>query len=262
MGTKLERIAELSKENPNMVFTSIGHLINSKLLKECHAMMDGDKAVGIDGITKEEYGRELDKNLEDLMDRMKRKAYHPKPARLVEIPKDNGKTRPLSIYCYEDKLVQAALKRLLEAVFEPCFYEEMMGFRPNRGCHGALRLLNDQIGGHKTNWVLDADIRGFFDNIDHNWMMKFVESRIKDPRVLRLVTVMLKAGVVKDLSGFIPTEQGSGQGSVCSPILSLIYMHYVLMWWFHEIVEPSLKGYAGIVNYADDCAPRRRRLVA
>ena len=221
-------------------------------LKECHAMMDGDKAVGIDGITKEEYGRELDKNLEDLMDRMKRKAYYPKPARLVEIPKDNGKTRPLSIYCYEDKLVQAALKRLLEAVFEPCFYEEMMGFRPNRGCHGALRLLNDQIGGHKTNWVLDADIRGFFDNIDHNWMMKFVESRIKDPRVLRLVTVMLKAGVVKDLSGFIPTEQGSGQGSVCSPILSLIYMHYVLMWWFHEIVEPSLKGYAGIVNYADD----------
>ena len=252
METKLERITQLSRDNPDMVFTSIGHLINSKLLKECHAMMDGDKAVGIDGITKEEYGRELDKNLEDLMDRMKRKAYHPKPARLVEIPKDNGKTRPLSIYCYEDKLVQAALKRLLEAVFEPCFYEEMMGFRPNRGCHGALRLLNDQIGGHKTNWVLDADIRGFFDNIDHNWMMKFVESRIKDPRVLRLVTVMLKAGVVKDLSGFIPTEQGSGQGSVCSPILSLIYMHYVLMWWFHEIVEPSLKGYAGIVNYADD----------
>ena len=252
METKLERITQLSRDNPDMVFTSIGHLINSKLLKECHAMMDGDKAVGIDGITKEEYGRELDKNLEDLMDRMKRKAYYPKPARLVEIPKDNGKTRPLSIYCYEDKLVQAALKRLLEAVFEPCFYEEMMGFRPNRGCHGALRLLNDQIGGHKTNWVLDADIRGFFDNIDHNWMMKFVESRIKDPRVLRLVTVMLKAGVVKDLSGFIPTEQGSGQGSVCSPILSLIYMHYVLMWWFHEIVEPSLKGYAGIVNYADD----------
>ena len=179
MVTKLERITQLSRENPDMVFTSIGHLINSKLLKECHAMMDGDKAVGIDGITKEEYGRELDKNLEDLMDRMKRKAYHPKPARLVEIPKDNGKTRPLSIYCYEDKLVQAALKRLLEAVFEPCFYEEMMGFRPNRGCHGALRLLNDQIGGHKTNWVLDADIRGFFDNIDHNWMMKFVETMLE-----------------------------------------------------------------------------------
>lgn len=252
METKLERITQLSKENPEMVFTSIAHLINIDMLKGCHAMMDGNKAVGIDGVTKEEYGRELDKNLADLMDRMKRKAYHPKPARRVEIPKDNGKTRPLSIYCYEDKLVQAALKHLLEAVFEPCFYDEMMGFRPNRGCHDALRLLDNQIGGHKTSWILDADIRSFFDNIDHRWMMKFVESRIKDPRVLRLVEVMLKAGVVKDLGGYEPTEQGSGQGSVCSPILSLIYMHYVLLWWFHEVVKPTLKGYAGIVNYADD----------
>ena len=262
METKLERITQLSKENPDMVFTSIAHLINIDMLKGCHAAMDGDKAVGIDGITKKDYGRDLEKNLADLMDRMKRKAYHPKPARRVEIPKDNGKTRPLSIYCYEDKLVQAALKQLLEAVYEPCFYDEMMGFRPNRGCHDALRLLDNQIAGHKTHWILDADIRGFFDNIDHKWMMKFVGSRIRDSRVLRLVEVMLKAGVVKDLGGYEPTEQGSGQGSVCSPILSLIYMHYVLLWWFHEVVKPTLKGYAGIVNYADDCAPRRRRLVA
>lgn len=252
MVTKLERITQLSRENPDMVFTSIGHLINVEMLRGCHAKMDGDKAVGIDGITKEDYSRDLEKNLSDLVERMKRRAYHPKPARRVEIPKDNGKTRPLSIYCYEDKLVQEALKRVLEAVFEPHFYNEMMGFRPNRGCHDALRLLGNQIGGNKTNWVLDADIRSFFDNIDHNWMMKFVESRIKDPRVLRLISVMLKAGVVKDMGGFEPTEQGSGQGSVCSPILSCIYMHYVLLWWFHEIVRPSLKGYAGIVNYADD----------
>ena len=252
METKLERITQLSKENPDMVFTSIGHLINVEMLKECHMKMDGKKAVGIDGVTKEEYGRNLDENLRDLVDRLKRKAYHPKPARKVEIPKDNGKTRPLSIYCYEDKLVQDALRRLLEAVFEPCFYEEMMGFRPGRGCHGALRLLDDQIVRHKTSWVLDADIRGYFDNIDHDWMMKFVGARIKDPKVLRLVKVMFKAGVVNDLGGFDPTEQGSGQGSVCSPILSLIYMHYVLMWWFHEVVGPTLKGYAGIVNYADD----------
>jgi group II intron reverse transcriptase/maturase len=252
METKLERITQLSKENPDMVFTSIGHLINIGMLKDCHARMDGDKAVGIDGITKEEYGRKLDENLNDLIDRMKRKAYHPKPARRVEIPKDNGKTRPLNIYCYEDKLVQEAIKRVVEAVFEPCFYEEMMGFRPNRGCHDALRVLDNQIGGHKTSWVLDADIRGFFDNIDHVWMMKFVGARIKDPRVLRLIRVMLKAGVVKDMGEIEPTEQGSGQGSVCSPILANIYMHYVLLWWFHEVVKPSLKGYAGIVNYADD----------
>ena len=132
METKLERITQLSKRNPDMVFTSIGHLINMDMLKSCHAKMDMDKAVGIDGITKEEYSRELEKNLDDLLNRMKSKAYHPKPARRVEIPKDNGKTRPLSIYCYEDKLVQEALRRLIEAVFEPCFYEEMMGFRPNR----------------------------------------------------------------------------------------------------------------------------------
>lgn len=213
MGTKLERIAQLSNNNPNMVFTSIGHLIDRKLLAKCHKELDGDKAVGIDGITKDEYETMPDENLEDLMERLKRGAYHPKPARRVEIPKDNGKTRPLSIYCYEDKIVQSALKRVLEAVFEPCFYEQMMGFRPNRSCHKALKLLDNQIGRHKTNWVLDADIRGFFDNIDHEWMMKFVKARIKDPRVLRLVDVMLKAGVVRDMV-FEPTEQGSGQGAV------------------------------------------------
>lgn len=252
METKLERITQLSKENPEMVFTSIGHLINTDMLRDCHREMDGKKAVGIDGVTKDDYEENLEENLTDLMDRMKRKAYHPKPARRVEIPKDNGKTRPLSIYCYEDKLVQEALRRVLEAVFEPQFYDEMMGFRPNRGCHEALRLLNYQLVREKTSWLIDADIKGFFDNIDHDWMMKFVGARIKDPRVLRLVRVMLKAGVVKDMGGFEPTEQGSGQGSVCSPILANIYMHYVLLWWFHERVLPTLKGYAGIVNYADD----------
>ena len=225
METKLERITQLSKENPKMVFTSIGHLINVEMLRKCHEKMDGTKAVGIDGVTKEDYSRKLERNLADLVDRMKRKAYHPKPARRVEIPKDNGKTRPLSIYCYEDKLVQEALKRILEAVYEPCFYDEMMGFRPNSSCHDALRLLDSHIGGHKTGWVLDADIKGFFDNIDHGWMMKFVESRIKDPRVLRLVRVMLKAGVVKDMGEVDPMEQGCGQGSVCSPVLANIYMH-------------------------------------
>lgn len=252
METKLERITQISKENPDMVFTSIGHFINIDMLKDCHKKMDKDKAVGIDGVTKEEYSLRLDENLADLVDRLKRKAYHPKPARRVEIPKDNGKTRPLSIYCYEDKIVQEALRRVLEAVLGPCFYEEMNGFRPNRGCHEALKMLDNQIGGHKTEWVLDADIKGFFDNINHEWMMTFVEARIKDPRVQRLVRVMLKAGVVTDMVGFEPTEQGSGQGSVCSPILANIYMHYVLLWWFHEIVRPSLKGYASIVNYADD----------
>ena len=260
METKLARISQLSRENPSMVFTSVGHLINKEMLADCHEKMDGKKAVGIDGITKEEYGRKLNENLDMLVGQLKKKSYKPKPARLVEIEKENGKLRPLSIYCYEDKLVQEALRRILEAVFEPHFYDEMMGFRPNRGCHTAIKRLNTMIQRNPTNYVLDADIKGFFQHLDHEWIVKFIESRIKDPNITRLVRRMLKSGIMKDFQ-FDATEEGSGQGSVCSPIISCIYMHYVLVWWFKEVIEPKLKGYAGLVVYADDCAPRRRKLV-
>ena len=251
METKLERISQLSRENPDMVFTSIYHLINKELLRKCHEGIDGKKAVGIDGITKEEYDRNLDENLDILVERLKRKEYKPKPARRVEIPKDNGKTRPLNIYSYEDKLVQDALRCLLEAVFEPMFYDEMMGFRPHRGCHTAIRYLNTMIEKKFTNWVLDADIKGFFDHLDHEWIMKFIGSRIKDPNILRLVKRMLKGGVMENCV-INETEEGSGQGSVCSPIIANIYMHYVLVWWFKEVVQPRLRGFAGLVVYADD----------
>lgn len=251
METKLERISQLSSEHPDMVFTSLGHLINESLLKECHERMDGRKAVGIDGITKEDYSRELEKNLRELTERLKKKSYRPKPARRVEIPKENGKSRPLSIYCYEDKLVQEALRRILEAVFEPHFYEEMMGFRPGRSCHQALRKLNGMIEREKTNYILDADIQGFFDHLDHEWAVKFIESKIKDPNITRLVRRMLKAGILTEYQ-YEESETGSGQGSVCSPVIANIYMHYVLLWWFKEQVQPKLKGYAGIVVYADD----------
>ena len=139
-----------------MVFTSIGHSLNEELLRECHEKMDGKKAVGIDGISKEEYGAHLEEKLELLEERIKNKSYKPKPARKVEISKEDGKTRPISIYCYEDKLVQEALRRILEAVFEPHFYDEMMGFRPGRGCHQALRLLSTYIEKRYTGYVLDA----------------------------------------------------------------------------------------------------------
>ena len=251
METKLARISQMSRENPTMIFTSIGHLINKELLKSCHEAMDGDKAKGIDGVSKADYEEHLDENLDKLVDRLKRKAYHPQPARRVEIPKDNGKTRPLSIYCYEDKLVQEALKRILEAVFEPMFYDEMMGFRPNRNCHMALRKLNWMLEREYTSYVLDADIKGFFDHLDHGWIIRFVESRIKDPNIIRLIRVMLKAGIMKDYV-FEATEEGSGQGSVCSPILANIYMHYVLIWWFKEWQRRNARGYCGLVVYADD----------
>lgn len=223
METKLERISQLSRENPNMVFTLIGHLINKEMLKSCHEVMDEEKAVGIDGVTKEEYIRNLDQNLESLVKRLKKKSYKPKPARLVEIPKDNGKMRPLSIYSYEDKLVQEALRRILEAVFEPCFYDEMMGFRPNRSCHKAIQKLNTMIQSKPVSYVLDADIKGFFDHMDHEWIIRFIESKIKDPNITRLVRRMLKAEIMKDYQ-YEDTEEGSGQGSVCSPIISCIYI--------------------------------------
>lgn len=251
METKLARISELSAENPNMVFNSIGHLINEELLKECHADMDGKKAVGIDGVTKEAYGRNLDANLENLVGRLKSKSYRPKPAKRIEIPKDNGKTRPLNIYCYEDKIIQEAIRRLLEAVFEPCFYDEMMGFRPHRGCHDAVKRLGRMIEDDDTNWILDADIKGFFDHLNHEWIIKFVESRISDPNVIRLIRRLLKSGIIKDYY-FESTEEGSGQGAVCSPILANIYMHYVLVWWFKEKIQPLMKGFSGLVVYADD----------
>lgn len=251
METKLERISQLSKENPDMVFTSIGHLINKEMLKKCHETMQKDKATGIDGITKEEYGKHLEENLENLVERLKNRSYKPKPARRVEIPKPNGKTRPLSIYCYEDKLVQEALRRILEAVYEPHFYDEMMGFRPNRSCHKALKLLNTMIENNNTNYILDADIKGFFDNLDHEWIIKFVESRIKDANITRLMRRMLRAGIMKDYN-YEVEESGSGQGSVCSPIIANIYMHYVLLWWFKEKIQPLLKGFSGAVVYADD----------
>ena len=154
METKLARISQLSKENPNMVFTSLGHLINKEMLKSCHSEMDGDKAVGIDGVTKEEYARNLDRNLESLVERLKKKSYKPKPA--------------------------------------------MMGFRPNRGCHKAIRKLNVMLERKPTNYVLDADISGFFQHLDHEWIIRFIESKIKDPNITRLVRRMLKAGIMND----------------------------------------------------------------
>lgn len=251
MKTKLERISQLSKENPNMVFTSIGHLIDKELLRDCHNRMDGDKAIGIDGVTKEEYASHLEENLENLVKSLKRKSYKPKPARRVEIPKENGKMRPLSIYCYEDKLVQEALRRVLEAVYEPLFYDEMMGFRPNRSCHKALQKLNNMIERNYTNYILDADILGFFDHLDHEWIVKMISSKIKDPNIIRLVRRMLKAGIMKDYV-YEDVTEGSGQGSVCSPIIANIYMHYILIWWFKEKIQPLMKGFSGMVAYADD----------
>lgn len=234
-----------------MEFTSIYHLINRELLIECHKSIDGNKAVGIDKVTKAEYETNLEENIECLVDRLKRKAYKPKPARRVMIPKDNGKMRPLNVYCYEDKIVQEAVRKLLESIYEPLFYDEMMGFRPNRGCHDALKKLNVMIEQRYTNYILDADIKGFFDHLNHEWIMKFIKSKIKDPNFCRLISRMLKSGVMENFE-YQDTEEGSGQGSLCSPIIANIYMHYVLIWWYKEKMQPYIEGFSGMVVYADD----------
>ncbi len=229
METSLARISQLSSENrnnPEFRFFSLMHHINKGMLRNCHANMEKDKAVGIDGITKEDYERNLEENLDDLLGRLKRNAYKPKPARREESPKDNGKTRPLSIYCYEDKLVQEAIRRILEAIFEPL--DSVMGFRPERSCYEALRKLNVMLERNYTNYVLDADIKGFFDHLNHDWIMKFIGSKVKDTNFLRLVKRMLKAGIIEDYQ-YEQTEEGSGQGSVCSPVIANIYMHDVVV---------------------------------
>ena len=251
MGTKLERIAEISATTKRPIFTSLYHLINADMLKQCHRELDGKKAVGIDEMTKEEYGKNLDSNIADLVRRLKNKAYKPLPTHRVYIPKANGKLRPLGIVAYEDKIVQLALKMILEAVYEPRFLKCMYGFRPRRGCHEAVKEVYQRTSHGKINFIVDADIKGFFDHIDHEWMMKFLEWHIQDPNILWLVRKYLKAGVMVD-GKYEDTEEGTIQGGNISPTLANIYMHNVLTLWFKLIVQKEARGECFLVNYADD----------
>jgi len=251
METKLERIAEISANSKKPVFTSIYHLINTDLLKQCHRELNGKKAVGVDRVTKEEYGRNLDRNIDDLVRRLKDKAFKPLPSLRVYIPKGNGKMRPLGIACYEDKIVQMAVKKILEAIYEPRFLNCMYGFRPNRGCHEAVKEVHQRISYGRISYIVDADIKGFFDHINHDWMMRFLEWHIQDPNLLWLIKKYLKAGVLED-GKFEPTEEGSAQGSVMSPILANIYMHNVLTLWFKFVVKKTTRGDCFLVNFADD----------
>lgn len=251
METKLERIAEISAQSKRPNFTSLYHLINAELLKQCHRELNGKKAVGIDEVTKEKYSEALDSNIEDLVLRLKNKAYKPLPTRRVFIPKQNGKLRPLGIVSYEDKIVQLALKKVLEAVYEPRFLNCMYGFRSKRGCHEAVKDVYQHLSRGKINYIVDADVKGFFDHIDHEWMMKFIEWHIKDPNILWLIRKYLKAGVMVD-GVYEDTEEGTIQGGNISPTLANIYMHNVLTLWFKLVIQKEVKGECFLVNYADD----------
>ena len=251
METKLARIAEIAKEKPKEKFTSLAHHINEDLLLQCHIEIPTGKAVGIDGITKQKYEENLMDNIRDLVGRLKQLNYKPQPVRRVNIPKGDGKTRPIGILAYEDKLVQLALTKILEAIYEQDFLEFSHGFRPNRSCHGALKELNKTIEKGRISYIVDADIKGFFDNLNHEWMLKFLEHRIKDPNIKRLIARFLKAGTMEN-GKWEPSEQGTTQGGNCSPLLANIYLHYVLDLWFEHIVKKNCKGDAAIVRYCDD----------
>lgn len=251
METKLARIAQISKEKPKEVFTSIYHFLNKDLLRLCHKELDGKKATGLDGITKAEYEENLEENIERLEKELQNMKYVPSPAKRVYIPKANGKTRGLAIANYEDKIVQLAMKKIIEAVFEPKLPKCMYGFRANKSCHDALKDLNRNIEHGKVSYVADADIKGFFDHVNHEWLIKCVEQHIRDPRVIRMIKRFLKAGVVEKTVK-IETEEGTPQGSILSPILANIYMYYVLALWFEKKIQTNFKGESYITVYADD----------
>jgi len=251
MATKITRISEIARERPKEIFTSVYHLINHELLLECFTEIDGNKAVGLDKVTKEEYMGNLGENLNNLVSRLKTMSYRPTPARKVNIPKANGKLRGLAIANFEDKIVQMAVKKIVEAIFEPKFPKSMFGFRPNIGQHDALRYLNESIERQYTSYIIDADIKGFFDNINHENLMKCLEMHIRDTNLLRLIKRFLKAGIIEGTE-YHEGEIGTPQGSILSPILANIYMYYCLALWFENAIKKKARGYCSITIFADD----------
>ena len=229
------------------------HHINETSLRECFYQLPGGKAVGADGITKADYATNLDENLKDLIGRMKRMAYRPGPVRRVLIPKEGkpNATRPLGISNFEDKLVQKMMQRMLESIYEPLFLDCSYGFRPGRGCHDAVRALNHHLYRNEIQTVIDIDLAGYFDSIEHEHLIAFLRMKIRDERFLRYVIRMLKAGVLSE-GELTVSDEGVPQGSICSPILSNAFAHYVIDEWFSDVVKEHCAGKVELYRYADD----------
>ena len=259
MRTKLNLITEVARKDGKCTFNNLVHLLNVENFKECFRELKKGKASGIDGVTLQEYEEELDNNLEDLVARMKRFSYRPQPARRAYIPKASGKKRPLGIPAVEDKIVQMGISKILQAIFEVDFLDFSYGYRPNRNCHQALDTLDKMIMQRPVNHVIDADIKGFFDNVDHDWLMRCIEQRISDKNLLRLLKRFFKAGIVEE-GKYISTEKGTPQGGVISPVLANIYLHYVLDLWFEKVEKQKFGSYISMVRYCDDfviCVQRK-----
>jgi group II intron reverse transcriptase/maturase len=251
MSPELLRVAERAKQEPDGQFHSLAHLLDERALFQAYHRQREDAAVGVDGITKEGYGQDLLGNLRDLHGRLKAKRYRHQPIRRVHIPKDNGKARPLGISAFEDKVVQDALREVLQAVYEQDFLDCSYGFRPGRSAHDAVKALHRAVDRGELNCVLEADIVSFFDRIDRQVLLEMLRGRVADGSLLRLVSKCLHVGVL-DGAEFTTPDTGTAQGSVLSPLLGNIYLHYALDLWFTQEVQPRLRGRACLIRYADD----------
>ncbi len=250
--TKLTLIAKRSKEKPQEKFTSLMHLLTEEYLVECYKELKRGKAAGVDGITKESYTDESIKQaIKETVADIKGKRYKPQPARRVFIMKANGKQRPLGIPTIIDKVVQLAIKKIVEIIYELHFLESSYGFRPGRNCHQALKAVHEMVMTKPINWIIDVDIKGFFDNVDHDWLIKCLEEKISDPNLKSLIIKFLKAGVMED-GKYSKTDKGTPQGGILSPLLANIYLHYCLDLWFEVVEKKKIKTYTQIIRYADD----------
>jgi RNA-directed DNA polymerase len=253
VSTKQQRIAELARNCPDMAFTNLAHHIDIEWMFTAHARTRTDGAVGVDGQTAAEYEVNLEANLQNLLDRAKSGTYVAPPVRRVHIPKAGSatETRPLGIPTYEDKILQRAVLLALEPVYETDFLDVSHGFRTGRGTHGALESLWQQEMKLRGGWIVDVDLRKFFDTIDHGHLREFLKRRVRDGVILRLIGKWLNAGVLE--KGVLTTsDEGTPQGGVISPLLANLFLHYVLDEWFEKEVRPRLKGKAFMIRYADD----------
>ena len=249
--TKLERIGERARANKDSVFDNIGHAIDIELLREKYRQLDGRKAVGIDGVKKADYGKKLEENLNDLMKRIRRGTYRPRPSRMVEIPKEDGSKRPLAISCLEDKLVQTCVTAILNEIYEPIFSESSHGFRPNESCHKALKELMSHTYANQDGAIVEIDIRKYFDSIPHKELEEMLRRKIKDERFIRILKTLMRTPTIEE-GQIAENRDGCPQGSVISPILANIYLHYVMDEWFEKTVKQHVVGRAEMVRFADD----------
>ncbi|MFH1568419.1 MAG: group II intron reverse transcriptase/maturase [Gemmatimonadota bacterium] len=252
MSPELLEVAERARREPQGQFHSLAHLIDVEALRRGYHRQRPDAAVGIDGVTKETYGQDLEANLQDLHQRLRSKRWRHQPIRRVHIPKgDKGRTRPIGISCFEDKIVQDVLREVLSAVYEQDFRSCSYGFRPGRSAHDALRALNRVVMNGEAHWILEADVASYFDSISHQMLLEILSERVPDGTIRRLVGKCLHVGVL-DGADLTTPEEGTAQGSALSPLLGNLYLHHVLDRWFEDEIVPRLRGKAEVIRYCDD----------